>query len=701
MFSSVTALPKPNPIISHAVNHTRMGPKRNKSSSKKPCVHVPSLHFPAKTQKNAPHRVPKCYGFLPFSPKPSSPAASIFATLCFISAASRSPSLPFILQVYPSTGSYLSPTAPPPLQPPSSSQRQFTSSSSWSSSAASGYNPNSDGGGYDNNNSSSLCRISAMLKPVMRGHSGNVGDLHFSKHQQRPPNHSMVENATGSAGSTTTTMDGAAADGRIRRSRSSADEWMKRNEHREPFNGYQYQYGGGGAEFIAEEEGGCEGAVEQAAVDGRAAIRAASAAASDRDGFSSVRIVNGEAYASDLVDTASSSSSPESRYRCRSAFVDSVRDYSDSGNSSRVRALQQNLRGFGRSVRDRFVRDIMRLNVPAAPEGGSRTSVYIPSAEGTATTVESAVSLLSEGGQPRPTLTIQVNRVDTNNQEQNDVVNNASSGVSIVNCYRRETPPKSDQENVVPNGQDRPQECQFYPSDVNSATTIVDKNLVNISANAEQMVHVSNTVVQSGSSDPVDHNQKNPTPQTMPQTDIDRIEPAATTNPNRTYTSTEAQTDLLEPSPYPTPTQIPYPTHHPPPPLLLSPPGSEFSTREHRRRERRERRQARNRLAHIHPIDPHGPPPPIRHQPPPPPPPIELIPDILHSHLPPPYTTLPMGASAAAVLHHPGPMLAAPIGAHHPAAVAVAAVHHRGAAAGVVGATEDCRYTFPIPIMRR
>ncbi|KAL1391571.1 hypothetical protein pipiens_012297 [Culex pipiens pipiens] len=481
----------------------------------------------------------------------------------------------------------------------------------------------------------------------------------------------MVENATGSAGSTTTTMDEAAADGRIRRSRSSADEWMKRNEHREPFNGYQYQYGGGGAEFIAEEEGGCEGAVEQAAVDGRAAIRAASAAASDRVGFSSVRIVNGEAYASDLVGTASSLSSSESRYRCRSAFVDSVRDYSDSGNSSRVRALQQNLRGFGRSVRDRFVRDIMRLNVPAAPEGGSRTSVYIPSAEGTATTVESAVSLLSEGGQPRPTLTIQVNRVDTNNQEQNDVVNNASSGVSIVNCYRRETPPKSDQENVVPNGQDRPQECQFYP-------------------------------MQSGSSDPVDHNQKNPNPQTMPQTDIDRIEPAATATPNRTYTSTEAQTDLLDPSPYPTPTQIPYPTHHPPPPLLLSPPGSEFSTREHRRRERRERRQARNRLAHIHPIDPHGPPPPIRHQPPPPPPPIELIPDILHSHLPPPYTTLPMGASAAAVLHHPGPMLAAPIGAHHPAAVAVAAVHHRGAAAaGVVGATEDCRYTFPIPIMRR
>ncbi|XP_053686757.1 uncharacterized protein LOC128736305 [Sabethes cyaneus] len=569
-------------------------------------------------------------------------------------------------------------------------QRQFSSMpSSCSSSSASGYNLTNDNNNnynYDNNNS--LCRISAIFKPVMRSGSsnnGNVGDLHFSKHQQqqRP----CSENATGSVGTNTTALglqdeQRAACDG----NESNWPKWNGPNIN--PFNGYHHM------------EGGCEGAsAEEAADDERCGVgrdwRMAAPTSSagvamndsDRAAFSSVRIVNGEAYAFNSDLTASerrlfAAATDRQTIDRNSSSSDNNHSRQQSGSGS-GKALE-NLRGFGRSVRDRFV-DIMRLNVPAAPEG-SRTSVYIPSSEGTM--LDSAITH-GEGG-PRPTLTIQVNRVDTNNQEQNDVVNNASSGVSIVNCYRES--PKSagnPSDKECNKGQDGTEESQFFPSDVNSGNlnpTVIDKNHVNISANAEQMVHVSNTVVQN---DPnliehsynVKNSAKNQT-SSYPQTDIDRIEPAG----NRTYTSTEAQTDDLQPNvgeiPTPfihNPAIIPGGLVHPPPPvppthpatLLLTPPGSEFSTREHRRRERRERRQARNRMQHVHPMDQPPPPPTMLR-----PPPIEIIPDILHSHLPPPYTTLPMGATVL-----PAPILPA------------VPVHHRGAA-------DDCRYSFPIPIIR-
>uniref|UniRef100_A0A182SAC9 Uncharacterized protein n=1 Tax=Anopheles maculatus TaxID=74869 RepID=A0A182SAC9_9DIPT len=79
----------------------------------------------------------------------------------------------------------------------------------------------------------------------------------------------------------------------------------------------------------------------------------------------------------------------------------------------------------------------MRLNVPAA-EGGSRTSVYIPSTDGGS--ASGGGGGLGSGGLMLPALTIQVNRLDPNNQQQNDVVNNAASGVSIVSCYRAAKP---------------------------------------------------------------------------------------------------------------------------------------------------------------------------------------------------------------------------------------------------------------------
>ncbi|XP_055619459.1 uncharacterized protein LOC129764421 isoform X2 [Toxorhynchites rutilus septentrionalis] len=554
------------------------------------------------------------------------------------------------------SGAYLS-HRPQPL-------RQSSSPSLCSSlSEASGFgkpngNNNNNNHSYDNNNS--ICKISAILKPVMRSssttNSGNVGDLHFPKHQQqRPqpqPQQHSIDNATRSCSTTTTLLE---------LDEHRANERPKWNEQNMgPFNGNHHM-----------EVTGCEGGERS---EGRATGAATNG--SDHLAFSSVRIVNGEAYAngSDLF------ASERRLFAANDRLIDSgVVNYSGSGS---FKALDS-LRGFGRTVRDRFV-DIMRLNVPAAPKG-SRTSVYIPSAEGTAN-AESAISHGDGGGSTRPTLTIQVNRVDTNNQVQNDVVNNASSGVSIVNCYR-ETPKSADnnsgdQEGAVFSASEN------APSDANSAT-IVNQNHVNISANAEQMVHVSNTVVKSVSNDTnlVEHNRslKNSDKQqtiAYPLTDIDRIEPTD----GRTYTSTEAQTEEpLIPSgtatlPYPHPTIIPgggVPPPLPPhPSLLLSPPGSEFSTREHRRRERRERRQARNRMQHVHPMDQPPPPPPplpsamIR------PPPIEIIPDILHSHLPPPYTTLPMGATVL-----PAPMIPA------------VPVHHRGAA-------DDCRYSFPIPIIR-
>ncbi|XP_055532282.1 uncharacterized protein LOC129722666 isoform X2 [Wyeomyia smithii] len=575
-------------------------------------------------------------------------------------------------------------------------QRQFSSMpSSCSSSAASGYNlvnDNNNNYNYDNNNS--LCRISAIFKPVMRsgnGNNGNVGDLYFSKHQQQ--HRPRSENATGSIASNTNTTLVLQDEHHVACDRNEPT-WPKRNrQNMSPLNGYHHI------------EGGCEGATVMEAADdercggvgrGRRMTATTSSAGvpmngSDRAAFSSVRIVNGEAYAftSDLTasDRRLIAAATDRQTIDRNCSY-SDNNHTRNGGSGSGRALE-NLRDFGRSVRDRFV-DIMRLNVPAAPEG-SRTSVYIPSSEGTM--LDSAI-INGEGG-TRPTLTIQVNRVDTNNQEQNDVVNNASSGVSIVNCYREspkcaENP--SDQECVVvPNkGQDGTEEGQFFPSEVNSGNlnpTVIDKNHINISANAEQMVHVSNTVVQK---DPnliehsysVKNSANNQTP-AYPQTDIDRIEPAG----NRTYTSTEAQTDDPHgnggeiPGPYihhsaivsgglaHTPPHPPPPTH--PATLLLTPPGSEFSTREHRRRERRERRQARNRMQHVHPMDQPPPPPAMLR-----PPPIEIIPDILHSHLPPPYTTLPMGATVL-----PAPILPA------------VPVHHRGAA-------DDCRYSFPIPIIR-
>lgn len=112
----------------------------------------------------------------------------------------------------------------------------------------------------------------------------------------------------------------------------------------------------------------------------------------------------------------------------------------------------------------------------------------------------------------------------------------------------------------------------------------------------------------------------------------------------------------------------------------------QLSQREQRRRERRERRQARNaRQQHVHlsnqsmELQSH-------HSN------CEILPDILHSHVPPPYTTLPMpthcqiNTAASVLTQSPSTSVLVP---GTPSALIP------------VGISDDGRYTFPLPIMRR
>lgn len=127
-------------------------------------------------------------------------------------------------------------------------------------------------------------------------------------------------------------------------------------------------------------------------------------------------------------------------------------------------------------------------------------------------------------------------------------------------------------------------------------------------------------------------------------------------NNPRTYISTEAQTDDL---------QNRIEEIKPNRQILIS--QNEYSLRENRRRERRERRQARRLPFHSHNhignvLNQQS----ITS--------FEILPDLLNSHLPPPYSTLPGS---------PGPIV--------PSIVS----------AVTVGSPEELRYAFSIPVIRR
>ncbi|KAG8273420.1 hypothetical protein J6590_021384 [Homalodisca vitripennis] len=105
----------------------------------------------------------------------------------------------------------------------------------------------------------------------------------------------------------------------------------------------------------------------------------------------------------------------------------------------------------------------------------------------------------------------------------------------------------------------------------------------------------------------------------------------------RTFTSTEAQTDDVIVD------TIRVPSGNP--------------NREQRRRERRERRQQRRLANHLHPHQTPDPSlwPPISE------PMVDRLPDILNSHLPPPYSTLPMGLPPPPQHVHPPPPIPPPM----------------------------------------
>lgn len=291
------------------------------------------------------------------------------------------------------------------------------------------------------------------------------------------------------------------------------------------------------------------------------------------------------------------------------------------------------------SESSKYVRNIdgtvMRLNVPAAvPEGGNQT-MFVSGNE-TATTIgRSENTRILENGTlmgaivPQPSLTIHVNQGDHNNQQQQDVVNQ-SSGISIVNCYR-----------AVP--------VQI----VNNCS----------GSSAGESMHVVNNLNAK-----CDNQMINDQVQVLNDVKCDNSNTMDTRNlQHRTYTSTEAQTDDLQESS----TEIV--TH----PVQIHPNPIQSQTdisfaREQRRRDRRERRHIRNsRQQHIHPA-PH--PSSLR-------PAFEILPDILNSHVPPPYTALTL---AAVPPSQPQAVLVPPIITPLP-----------------VGPPEDGRYTFPLPIMRR
>jgi hypothetical protein len=109
--------------------------------------------------------------------------------------------------------------------------------------------------------------------------------------------------------------------------------------------------------------------------------------------------------------------------------------------------------------------------------------------------------------------------------------------------------------------------------------------------------------------------------------------------------------------------------------------------REQRRRERRERRQARQR-AQAHGHGHHHVTAPVHHRTPtaatrsgngpePSRTNYEILPDIINNHFPPPYTTLPLQLPSPPQIHSPIALSPVPV------------------------VVDDCRFSFPIPIIRR
>lgn len=378
-------------------------------------------------------------------------------------------------------------------------------------------------------------------------------------------------------------------------------------------------------------------------------------------------------------------------------------------NNFRDNGSTSNSRGKGRfSSKQDDQNGEMRLSVPGAPSSGvdgnctggsgtpnynSRTSVYVPSQQPhqhhKVLTNGTLMGTIMQQPPPKPSVTIHVNQCDQNSQQQNDVVNNQSSGVSIVNCYRAVPVQIVHNNNLSENNN---------INSVDSNDTKLSKNCVNLKVvmdkvnnnnnnnmesekmneNNKRKIEMNEIVLnkngQSGENNvrnQMDNNISSEDQQQQLSQRTSLMEDDILTN--RTFTSTEAQTDdtILE--------SVNVMVDNNTPSIPLNP----IIARIERRRERRERRQARNRQQHNHSSNVHAAMSgvaslsPSLHNNTPNSQSIcsnfEILPDILHNHLPPPYTTLPLATPLVPPIISTVPVVSA----------------------------ADCRYTFPLPVIRR
>lgn len=373
-----------------------------------------------------------------------------------------------------------------------------------------------------------------------------------------------------------------------------------------------------------------------------------------RDRFVDVSVSSSAHVVHDLTSfVRTSCSSSESRYR---------RSWTDSINNN------------------------MRLNVPAAPEGGNAT---MPLMDGEAPTVSAVNGPIIGAMVPsQSSLTIQVNQNDPNGGGQQQDVVNQSSGISIVNCYRAVPVQIVNSENntSMANNVQIVNNNNHHPN----MNMIKSREKCDIQLNGkdfdDQIINVSNGEIQC---------------EMQQQQQLDnQAEIENGLNVQRTFISTEAQTDDLQQEFQQAEQPIGGGSQkmqgcggngrasdgHRRNSASAIGHGSQNETenlisRDQRRRERRERRHAnRARQQHLHPQLMQS--TSIRAN-------CEIIPDILHSHVPPPYTTLPMPShcSAAAPVGLPSPPVLIP----NPSLISPLPV----------GIGDDGRFTFPLPIMRR
>lgn len=321
------------------------------------------------------------------------------------------------------------------------------------------------------------------------------------------------------------------------------------------------------------------------------------------------------------------------------------------------------------------------------------TSVYVPQDQLHTETGGQLIGAIV----PQPSLTIQVNQSDHKTAADRDTrdqychqlvqADTHSSGISIVNCYRA-VPVQivnnnnnciSDENNIMISGNSASGSVHI----INSDNGYFEKYV-----NHESQVHVN------------DQNENNQNLSNMHADISVSVLPKHRNTNERTYTSTEAQTDDLQTST--TNNNLPSSPTASTPLNCQSPNHGQTESlisREQRRRERRERRQARSAAraaaaaqqqhlqptilqAHIHPMSAPG---RLR-------PSIEILPDLLNSHLPPPYTTLPLN-SAAPTSVPPQPSITAAVGPQAAATIVPPII--------TALPIDDARYSFPLPIIRR